>query len=338
MQLNAIFSDGVVFQQNRPIAVFGEAHGVVTAEFLGETRQTTADGRFCLTFCAHPAGGPYRMTLSDAAGTVAIEDVWIGEVVLLAGQSNAELTVAATYDRDTVFPDDDAVRLFPIIRLAVDGERRLVELHTPYDEKWNRLTADTARDWSAIALHTARQLRRELGVTVGVVGCYQGASVIESFLSEAANRAFDLDPAQLMSDHFTPEYGWNAPACLFHAMLEKVIPFSVGAVVWYQGESNRTVYEGKIYDQLLCALIAEWRSLFRSPELPFVVVQIHLFPVPPEEGVIAIREAQERAVAATERCELVRIGDLGESEKIHPENKREVSERIFAALMRLRAE
>ena len=337
MKLNSIISDGVVFQRNRPITVFGEGNGKITAEFLGEKKECLADGQFLITFSPHPAGGPYEMVFSDSSEQKTICNIMIGEVILLAGQSNAELTIAGTYDRDTFFASNENVRFFMPTRPTTNETFDLVPSESPFNEKWNLLTSDTAAGWSAIALHTGLYFHRALNVAVGIVTCFQGATVIESFLSEAANESFDIDPSKLMSDHFDPVYAWNSPSFLFHYMLEPLIPFQISAVIWYQGESNRTVYEGAFYDKMLIALIEEWRALFRIPELPFVVVQINLFPsADAEAGVIAIREAQERAVKQTERCGLVRIDDLGEYEKIHPENKKEVALRICAMIETLK--
>lgn len=272
------------------------------------------------------------MVFSDSSEQKVVRNIMIGEVILLAGQSNAELTIAETYDRNTVFEDNENIRFFAPTRPTVDENFDIVPMETPFNEKWNLLSGDTARGWSAIALHTAAHFNEKLNIPVGVVTCFKGASVIECFLSEKVNGQFDIDLSKVMDDHFRPKFAWNKPAFLYHYMFEKLVPFQVGAAVWYQGESNRTVYEGGYYDKMLLALIGEWRELLRLPALPFAIVQINLFPEIPEEGVLAIRAAQERAVEQAEHCALVRIDDLGEHEKIHPENKREVAGRICAAL------
>lgn len=337
MKLNSIISDGVVFQRNEPITVFGEGHGKITAKFLDEQKECRADGKFCITFSPHPAGGPYEMYFSDEAEQKTVSHIMIGEVILLAGQSNAELPISETYDRDTFFQTNENVRFFAPTRPETDEDFNLVTIESQFNEKWNMLSSDTANEWPAIALHTAIYFYQKLHIAVGIVTCFKGASVIESFLSEKAYGKFDVDQSKLMIDHFCPMYAaWNKPSFLFHFMLQKLVPFRISAVIWYQGESNRTVYEGTFYDKMLIALIEEWRELFQAPKLPFVIVQIHLFPsADGDEGVAAIREAQKRAAEQTEYCGLVKIDDLGEYEKIHPENKKEVSLRICAMLERL---
>ena len=72
-----------------------------------------------------------------------------------------------------------------------------------------------------------------------------------------------------------------------------------------------------------------------NDKLPFAIIQINIYPEECEKGVIAIREAQIRAVGKMKYAELVRIDDMGEHEKIHPENKKEVALRACDALSRL---
>ena len=331
-----IFSDGVVFQQNMPIYVFGEGKGTFSADFLGEHRETEADGKFCVSFSAHNYGGPYEMTCFLNGEKKIISDIMIGEVIFVAGQSNAELCIADTSDRNTHFDGDPLVRFFAPTRPSVNDRLEPVPLESEYNEKWTSLTGENARDWSAISLHTALGFRRKKGVCVGVLTCFKGAVVIQAFLSEEANKKFVIDKDKLFVDHFIPEFIWNKPAYIYHYMLEKIVPFSVNSVVWYQGESNRSIYEGEIYDEMLKMLIKEFRTLLKNEKLPFVVIEINYHPVNTgDDGVLAIQQAQARAVMQTDNTRLVIIKDLGEYENIHPENKREVSKRVLGALNEL---
>ncbi len=337
MQLAPMFSNGMVLQRERPIYVFGEGEGSVSVTFLGEERRAQAAGRFFLEFTAREAGGPYEMTVVMNGEESVIRDVMIGEVILVAGQSNAQLTIGETYDRDTAFSQDDSLRYYAVTRPTLDEAGNFIPQETPFNECWTALTGQNANGWSAIGLHTGLYLRKKLGMAVGVVACFKGASVIEAFLSEKACAIFPIDPQRQMIDHSLDRFRWNRyPAFLYHYMLEKLVPYQVSSVLWYQGESNRHPYEGTYYDRMLKTMIGEWRDLFLWEALPFVIVQINFFPGnPPEEGVRAIMDAQEKAAEQTENAMLVRISDMGEWEKIHPENKRQVAERICAALEKL---
>ena len=336
MQLASIFSDGAVFQRDREIRVFGTGNGEFRAQFLGEERVVSANGTFQVRFSAHPAGGPYEMRFWLNGKESVLRNLMIGEVFILAGQSNAELTVAETYDANTFFPSNDSIRLFSPTRPETDEQLQIVPLCDEFREKWVSLQSEEAPKWPAIALHTARRIAERLSVPVGVVALFKGASVIQSFMSEDANSRFPYEKERMMADHFMNIYPWNSRAFLYHYMVEKVVPYTNGCVVWYQGESNRSEFEASFYDQMLAAMIDEWRSLFQSESLPFVIIQINRYPNDQaSSGVLGIMEAQERAAKRIPRCALVKIDDMGEYERIHPMNKREVSERVCSAMEKL---
>ena len=65
-----------------------------TAEARGEIKSTMGEiiqnegGRYALT--GIPVGGPYSVTLSDEESSVTFEDMYVGDLWMLAGQSNME--------------------------------------------------------------------------------------------------------------------------------------------------------------------------------------------------------------------------------------------------------
>lgn len=128
-------------------------------------------------------------------------------------------------------------------------------------------------------------------------------------------------------------YSPNRPGGLYHTMCEKVAPYSIRGVLWYQGESDAP--HADIYKELLKDLIACWRALWRE-ELPFLIVQL-----PPFEAWLAdigqrfpeIRQAQDEVCREIEETYLVSASDAGMQFDIHPKMKRPIGTRLaFAAL------
>jgi sialate O-acetylesterase len=124
------------------------------------------------------------------------------------------------------------------------------------------------------------------------------------------------------------------PTALYNAMVAPIINQTIKGILWYQGESNA----GKPleYEKLQKALIADWRSKWNDPNLPFLYVQLPNFMevnYSPEESNWAIlRNAQLKALEVPNTGMAVAI-DLGEWNDIHPDNKKDVGERLaFAAL------
>ena len=86
-----------------------------------------------------------------------------------------------------------------------------------------------------------------------------------------------------------------------------------------------------MYQDMLNAVIADWRTCWSDPELPFLIVQL-----PGWESWLdqvnhdykTIRKAQENVTNETAQTYLCSISDAGEQRDIHPKNKKIVGERL----------
>jgi sialate O-acetylesterase len=89
---------------------------------------------------------------------------------------------------------------------------------------------------------------------------------------------------------------------------------------------------------LLPALINDWRNKWQLGNLPFLNVQLPGFMdynyTPSESNWAVLRESQLKALALPNTAMVVAI-DLGEWNDIHPDNKKDVGERLAVAAMKL---
>ncbi|WP_040005302.1 sialate O-acetylesterase [Fibrisoma limi] len=126
----------------------------------------------------------------------------------------------------------------------------------------------------------------------------------------------------------------NQPTALYNAMVAPAIDYAIKGVCWYQGESNAG-RPGE-YEALQRALISDWRNRFNQPNLPFLYVQLPGFMEytyqPAESSWAVLREAQLKALSVPNTAMAVAI-DLGEWNDIHPDNKKDVGERLALAAM-----
>lgn len=128
----------------------------------------------------------------------------------------------------------------------------------------------------------------------------------------------------------------NQPAALFNAMVAPLVPYTLKGILWYQGESNA----GKPgeYKKLLPALIADWRRLWQQGDIPFLFVQLPNFMevnyLPAESNWALMREAALQTLSVPNTAMAVAI-DLGEWNDIHPDNKKDVGERLALAARKL---
>lgn len=61
---------------------------------------------------------------------------------------------------------------------------------------------------------------------------------------------------------------------LYRNMVQRVIPYSIRGILWYQGENN--VVDSENYDSLFALLVSAWRRAW-GDELPFLTVQLAPF-------------------------------------------------------------
>lgn len=126
------------------------------------------------------------------------------------------------------------------------------------------------------------------------------------------------------------------PAALYNAMVAPFTNYTIKGFCWYQGESNAGRAEE--YAKLQPAQIADWRNKWQLGALPFLFVQLPGYMdfnyLPSESNWALLRESQLKALTVPNTAMAVAI-DLGEWNDIHPDNKKDVGERLASAAMKL---
>ena len=222
----------------------------------------------------------------------------------------------------------DMMRLFSTDRIEK------ADRFTPNDG-WVKCKKEEAGYWSAIGYLVSRELCKEKGIAVGAIVCYQGASVIESWVPEGTyeKMGIELKPEEKHQDHYIKEFSeWNGDGVLYSFGFSQIAPFSLSAVVWYQGESDTTVQEASVYKTELKEMINIWRTDLKNDSLPFVVVQIADFNPRDDEGWHGIQKAQAEIENELEFVKTVISKDVSEKDDIHPPTKDILSLRIAKAL------
>ena len=129
-----------------------------------------------------------------------------------------------------------------------------------------------------------------------------------------------------------PVNAQNQPTALYNAMVAPIINYTIKGFLWYQGEANTGRAEE--YAKLQPAQISDWRHKWKEGELPFFYVQLPGFMdynyLPSESNWAMLRESQLSALSVPSTAMAVAI-DLGEWNDIHPDNKKDVGERLALA-------
>ena len=207
-KIKGIVGSGMVLQRNKINCIFGsaEVYSDVMLTFRGITSITQSDeeGNWKLEFSPGEAGGPFEMLVQCDDKKIKFDEVYVGEVWVNAGQSNAQLPMERmrfSYPEEFLQPEDKFIRMITIpIDWSLDGEKdelRQTVTEANADEgtkaqnqsggvKWECASPQTLGDMSGTGYFFAKKLREDLRVPVGIINASQGGSPITAWMSQEA--------------------------------------------------------------------------------------------------------------------------------------------------------
>ena len=205
-RLPHLFSDHMVLQREAEIHVWGWAAPgeSITVSLAGTTLQTTAanDSRWSVSLPAHPAGGPFVLEVRGTKAIV-IKDVLIGEVWVASGQSNMTYPLSNAVGAAQEIPkaNDSSLRFFTVPhKIALEPQADTLPA------EWAICSNETAKSFSAVGYFFARDLRRALGVPVGVIlSAWPGTQAEEWTDPASLRREPALQPIVSRWEAFPPD-------------------------------------------------------------------------------------------------------------------------------------
>lgn len=184
--VSALFADRMVLQREMPVRVWGDAAPgeKVSVEFGGQSHRATAaaDGSWAVVLSPMPASSEGRELRVTGSNAIVLRDVLVGEVWLCSGQSNMAWTIDRVIGASEIIvaPEDPGLRQFTVGRATPDSRARSLQ------GSWQKAGPETVARFTAVGYFFARQLRRELGVPVGLVNSSWGGTPIEAWMSPRA--------------------------------------------------------------------------------------------------------------------------------------------------------
>ena len=189
VRLPQLFQSGMIMQRGKPIPVWGwaEKGEQVTITFQKKTYTTTADdqGRWRIDLPKMKAGGPYVLVVKgERSEAKEITDILIGDVWLLSGQSNIDVTIERVYPQYVNEIDQfniDHVRLFRVQNETsthgVKDDIRQTNIN------WKPLTKQNAWLFSAVGSFLGKHLFEKNKVPQGIIVNSWGGTPIEAWIS-----------------------------------------------------------------------------------------------------------------------------------------------------------
>jgi hypothetical protein len=311
----ATITGGLDHPASGPVTVTVRKGAKPIAALKGRTIGSAIEGRFTATLTGVPAGGPYTVELACGAERLVIPDIHVGDLWLMAGQSNME----------GVGNMADAPEPHPLVRnftMARRWEEARDPLHYPPE------SPDRAHSGTQMTAEVAAASKRSAvkGVGVGV------------FFGRLMHERSGVPQGLIATAHGGTSMAQWSPALkdkggdsLYGSMClsMQAVGQPVAGVLWYQGCSDTSAETAAVYTTRMQELVAAVRRDLAQPELPWVIVQIGRVVEdndPRSRAWNSVQEQQRRLPESIAHCDVVPAVDLDLDDLIH------ISSRSFPAL------
>jgi len=213
-----VFQSHMVVQREKPIHVWGWADPgeQVTVNFAGERASAQAGKDRAWKVALPPLSAdrtPRQMTVSGGGKTLVLDDILVGDVWVLGGQSNMEFELAKVENG----PLEIISANYPEIRILTipygrgpEAKTGFARLHEWSDWSgrhfrkgdWDVCTPEIVRELSAIGYVFARRLHKAANVPIGVIDASRGGTTVETWTPSTVLRAMNGKQTQAQLSRF----------------------------------------------------------------------------------------------------------------------------------------
>jgi len=195
LKVHGIFRNNMVIQRDKPIVIWGWApEGARVQVRFGEQVEMAPvnadDGRWEATFPAQEANAtPQQIQVTTGDQTVTLENILIGDVWVMNGQSNMAFALRAVYEADM----ESAMAHLPLLRTfhinaGAESEHEEIDINDQFvnggneDKDWLVCTPEVANQMGAIGYVFGSRLQRVLQIPIGIIDNSRGGAAIESLV------------------------------------------------------------------------------------------------------------------------------------------------------------
>ena len=197
LKLNPLFSNQMVLQQEKNVAIWGEYAPNSTVTIKGSWGEISSgmsnnNGSWKVLIPTPKAGGPFELEIITKTTTKKITDVMIGEVWLASGQSNMEMD----FDYCCNTTDNSEIELstanYPDIRM-LNITNQISSLPTSnFEGNWEKAIGENITNFSAVGYFFAKKLHKKLNIPVGIIHSSWGGTDIEAWTSRETLNTIDF--------------------------------------------------------------------------------------------------------------------------------------------------
>ena len=189
--LPQLFQSGMVLQRGKPVPIWGKANAgeqvVVSWQKKQYTATADASGRWRVDLPKMKAGGPYTLEVKGEGvegEKLVFEDVMVGDVWLLSGQSNIDVTIERVYPQYV-----DEIEHFNLPQVRLFRVQNETNTHGVQEDirrtaiNWKPLTKQNAWLFSAVGSFLGKRMWEKNKVAQGIIVNSWGGTPIEAWIS-----------------------------------------------------------------------------------------------------------------------------------------------------------
>lgn len=275
---------------------------------------------------------PQTMEICCGAEKVILRNLLIGDVWILGGQSNMNISLSRSEraDAEIANANHPLMRYFHIHQPGIN--KPMFDWYSvTKGHKWEVVSPSNAKDVSAVGYYFAKEIIEKTGVPVGLVNTSVGGMPIRSFIPKDV---FESDEV------LGANYDELDTGRYYNSMVYPVQRIACKGFLWYQGEADWAKW--MYYERAQLMLMENWRDGFNcSKDAPFYYVQLAPYGVEQHlgypnvfyqtgklEGYALMREAQAGIRMKDANTGMAVTMDVGDLDDIHPKKKAQVGERL----------
>ncbi len=193
LSLPSFFSNNMVLQREKPIAIWGwaEANQKVEVAFNQQVANAQADSEGNWKIVLPAMGATQKgssLVVECGRDRLEVKNVVVGEVWFASGQSNMVFMLKNSHEakQDLAEADNDSIRMF----LAANTPAS--EPQSNIKGAWQVSSTETAGEFSAVAYFFAKRIHEETGVPVGIIKSCIGGKRVECYTSREAMLANEV--------------------------------------------------------------------------------------------------------------------------------------------------
>ncbi len=222
LSVHNLFQSNMVIQRDKPMAVWGWADpgDAISLGFSGKQGSATAnkDGVWRITLPALPANtSPQTLTVKDGSETVTLNNILIGDIWIVGGQSNMQHPLSNVEEGSVEiasanFPE---IRLLTIPQIIDHTTKSNFQRRQPGkqpDGDWEVCSPKTVPDFSGIGYIFGRRVHMATRIPIGLIDASQFGTTVEAWTPLEVFKSIDSDAVRELQADWDNKVaaGWDA--------------------------------------------------------------------------------------------------------------------------------